>query len=165
MPVTPFHFGPGAALHAVAPKHVSFLAFCAANVFIDVESLYNLRTDSYPVHAFFHTYVGASFVALAIVCLFLAARQLADKIPLPDLFEWRQLTVTQVSIGAAAGAYSHVVLDSIMHADITPLAPFSPRNVLLGAMSLDTLHWSCIVAGVLALLLLCGRRLMKVREQ
>ena len=48
MPVTPFHFGPGAALHAVAPKHVSFLAFCAANILIDLESLYNLRTDILP---------------------------------------------------------------------------------------------------------------------
>ena len=52
MPITPFHFGPGAALHALAPKHVSFLAFAAANVIIDVEPLYfmlagqALHTDS-----------------------------------------------------------------------------------------------------------------------
>ena len=37
MPITPFHFGPGAALHVLAPRHVSFLAFCAANVVIDVK--------------------------------------------------------------------------------------------------------------------------------
>lgn len=42
MPVTPFHFGPGALLHATAPRHVSFLAFCGANVLIDLEPLYYL---------------------------------------------------------------------------------------------------------------------------
>ena len=44
MPFTPFHFGPGAALHALAPRHVSFMAFCGTNVLIDVESLVNLVT-------------------------------------------------------------------------------------------------------------------------
>jgi hypothetical protein len=60
MPITPFHFGPGALLHAMAPRHVSFIAFCAANVLIDVESLYNLVNQRHPVHAFFHTYAGAT---------------------------------------------------------------------------------------------------------
>ena len=32
MPFTPFHFGAGALVHSVAPKYVSFLAFCGANV-------------------------------------------------------------------------------------------------------------------------------------
>jgi hypothetical protein len=40
MPITPFHFGSAVIVHAVAPKQVSFLAFCAANVLIDVEPLY-----------------------------------------------------------------------------------------------------------------------------
>jgi hypothetical protein len=40
MPITPFHFGPGTAIHAIAPKHVSFLTFCSANVLIDIEPLY-----------------------------------------------------------------------------------------------------------------------------
>jgi len=42
-------------LQAIAPRHISFLAFCAANVLIDVESLYNLVQRRHPVHAFFHT--------------------------------------------------------------------------------------------------------------
>jgi hypothetical protein len=35
----------GAAVHAVAPRYVSFLAFCAANVLIDMETLYFLLTN------------------------------------------------------------------------------------------------------------------------
>ena len=158
MPVTPFHFGPGAALHAVAPRHVSFLAFFAANVLIDLESLYNLRTDHYPVHEFFHTYVGATLAGLATVLSFIALRALSRRIPLPNVFLWQQLTTLQVALGAAAGAYSHVLLDSIMHPDMAPLAPFSRTNILLGALSLDALHWLCIVSGVLAVLLILLRR-------
>lgn len=56
MPITPFHFGPGAAIHALAPKQVSFLAFCVSNILIDIEPLYFMLTDQYPLHRFFsHT--------------------------------------------------------------------------------------------------------------
>ena len=54
MPITPFHFGPGGVIHALAPKQVSFIAFCAANVLIDVEPLYFMLTHQYPLHRFFH---------------------------------------------------------------------------------------------------------------
>jgi len=147
MPITPFHFGPGALLHAVAPKHVSFLAFCAANVLMDVESLYNLVHQRDPVHAFFHTYVGATLVIAAVVLLFLGLRAFASRVWLPDLFRWRALGARQVAVGAALGAYSHVVLDSIMHGDIQPLSPFASGNALLGAIPLGTLHWACLGLG------------------
>ena len=73
MPITPFHFGPGATVHAIAPRHISFLAFCAANVLIDVETLYCILTRQYPWHRFFHTYVGATIVVVATVALFAAS--------------------------------------------------------------------------------------------
>jgi hypothetical protein len=53
MPFTPFHFGPGALVHSAAPKHISFLAFCDANVLVDVEPLYYMLTGGYPIHRFF----------------------------------------------------------------------------------------------------------------
>ena len=157
MPVTPFHFGPGAALHAVAPGQVSFLAFCAANVFIDCESLYILVQGRYPVHAFFHTYVGATLVALAVLLLFMAARHLASRMTLPDLLGWKSLSVRAVTVGALLGAWSHVLLDSIMHADIRPLAPFSDGNSFLHFVSVDMLHGTCLVLGVLGMLVVLLR--------
>lgn len=159
MPITPFHFGLGATLHGAAPKTVSFLAFCAANVLIDVESLYNLAQQRYPVHAFFHTYVGASIVVALIPLLFIALRRWTSRIWLPDLFSWRDLTVRQVAIGGALGAYSHVVLDSVMHADIRPLAPFSEANALHGLLSLAELHLLCIASAALGLAMVGLRRL------
>lgn len=165
MPITPFHFGPGALLHAVAPKHVSFLSFCFANVLIDFESLYNLIHQRHPVHAFFHTYVGATLTVLAVVMLFHGLRALAARFWLPNLFCWRELTYKQVTIGAALGAYSHVAFDSLMHADIQPFSPLALNNVLLGIVSLNTLHLACAALGALGAVLAAVRRFTASRDR
>ena len=137
MPFTPFHFGPGALVHSAAPKHISFLAFCGANVLVDVEPLYFMLTHQYPIHRFFHTYVGATVAAAMVLAVFAFVRKLTPR-----------LTVRAVALGAIVGTYSHVLLDSLMHADMKPFAPFSDRNPLLGAVFLNTLHGFCLVAGV-----------------
>lgn len=153
MPITPFHFGAGALLQAMAPRQVSFLSFCAANVLIDCESLYNLVHQREPVHAFFHSYVGATLVIWAVMLLWLVCRWLAVRLKLPELFGWRDLGGRQVLLGAVLGAYSHIVLDSIMHADIQPWWPFSTANGLLHVISLSSLHMGCLVMAALGLMI------------
>jgi hypothetical protein len=151
MPVTPFHFGPGGLITVVTRGYVSFLAFCASNVLIDVESLYNILTRQPRIHTFLHTYVGATIAAAAVVIGFYPARRLAMKYPASPRITWRDLPVAVVAAGALLGAWSHVLLYSIMHGDITPLAPFSNANALYRVVSLRTLHLSCAGAGALAL--------------
>lgn len=161
MPITPFHFGPGAALHALAPRHVSFLAFCAANVVIDLESLHNLVMHRHPVHAFFHTYVGATLAIFATVALFIVAQRVALRWNLPNVFGWRDVGRLPLVVGAAAGGYSHVALDSVMHGDITPLAPFGESNALLGWVPLGELHWICLGAAAFGAAVVLVRRLVR----
>jgi membrane-bound metal-dependent hydrolase YbcI (DUF457 family) len=160
MPFTPFHFGPGAALYALAPRHVSFLSFCVANILIDVEPLYYMLAQQYPLHRFFHTYIGATLVLVASFALFVLARWLATFVSIPNLFQWLNFKPVPVAIGAAAGNYSHIMLDSVMHGDITPLAPLSEANILLGLISMDALHWSCVAAGLAGVVLLGVRRVL-----
>ncbi len=160
MPITPFHFGPGALLHAVAPKRVSFLAFCAANIAIDAEVLYNIATNQSALHTFFHTYVGATLVILGVVAAFIAVRKICMLPRLEPYFKNLRLTVKQVIVGATLGAYSHIVLDSFMHRDMHPLAPLTQENALLGLISLSTLHWLCIWLGVAGLAVLGLRKLL-----
>ena len=156
MPFTPFHFGPGALLHCAAPKHVSFLAFCGANVLVDVEPLYFMLTHQDPIHRFFHTYVGATVAALIVVALFTLIRRFA--MPLLRIFRLENLGVRAVGLGAFAGTYSHVVLDSLMHADMRPFAPFSDANPVLSAISLSALHGFCLFAGVVGIAAVAARR-------
>lgn len=171
MPITPFHFGPGAAIKAVAPRHFSLSTFVLTQVLIDMESLYNIVYSNWPVHAFFHTYVG---VTLAAVVAMLTGRFVLDAllralnpsikldsesppVPIPCAISWRS-----AAGGAFIGAYSHVFLDSIMHPDIEPLSPFSSANALYHVVSVPMLHVLCFVAGLiggiwLLHLLLIGR--------
>jgi len=162
MPITPFHFGPGAAIHALAPRRISFLAFGASNVLIDLEPLYFMLTGQDPLHRFFHTYIGASLVASFAVLLFMGCRSLSVRFPLPNPFKWQGLGVWPVVAGAFAGTYSHIALDSIMHFDIRPLAPFSNANPFYLAVSIDDLHRLCVVAGAIGLGVLGVRRLLRL---
>jgi hypothetical protein len=41
-----------------------------------------------------------------------------------------------------------VALDSVMHADMRPFAPFSDANPFLASISVEALQWSCVIAGV-----------------
>jgi membrane-bound metal-dependent hydrolase YbcI (DUF457 family) len=63
--------------------------------------------------------------------------------------------------GAFIGAYSHVAIDSIMHADMRPFAPFSAASPWLGVVSIETLQWLCVLAGVIGI---AGLALLRWRE-
>jgi membrane-bound metal-dependent hydrolase YbcI (DUF457 family) len=156
MPFTPFHFGPGALVHSAAPQYISFLAFCGANVLVDVEPLYFMLTQQHPIHRFFHTYVGAITAGLIVVALFALIRRIA--MPLLQLFRLENLGVGAVALGAFAGTFTHVLLDSLMHADMRPLAPFSDDNPLLGAVSFRALHVFCLIAAVVGIAVVAARR-------
>jgi membrane-bound metal-dependent hydrolase YbcI (DUF457 family) len=149
VPITPFHFGPGALAAAASRSSVSFLTFVATNVLIDVESLYNLLTDQPRIHTFFHTYIGSTIAAALIVLAFLPSRWFALKLPDWPLLRWRHLSISAVVFGSLVGAWSHVLLDSVMHGDITPLAPYSNANPLYQLVSLRVLHLGCVIAGAL----------------
>ena len=157
MPFTAFHFGPGAVINALAPRHASFLAICTANVVMDVEPLYYMGTDQYPLHRFFHTYIGAALIAAITVIAFVGARAFAERFWLPDVLGWRRLTLLSVAIGATVGSYSHIVLDSIMHSDIRPFAPFSDSNQLLSIIPTGELHLYCALAGLASLPIIAVR--------
>lgn len=158
MPVTPFHFGPGALLHALAPRWVSFIAFCAANAVIDLEPAYYMFTGQFPLHRFLHTLPGATCGWAIVLASFWLVRGADRWLRLPDWFRWKALTTAPVAIGAALGAYSHLLLDGVMHGDMFPFAPLSDANPLFHRVSLEVLHGGCVVAGVLALAVLWLRQ-------
>jgi hypothetical protein len=148
VPITPFHFGPGILVSAASRSKISFLAFAATNVLIDVESLYNMVTGQPRIHTFFHTYLGSTLAAAVVVGVFLPIRWAALKLPTWPALAWRRLSVAAVLLGSLVGAWSHVLFDSVMHGDITPLAPFSNANGLYRIVPLGALHLFCVGAGI-----------------
>lgn len=165
MPITPLHLGFGVLAHSASPKKVSFLGFAAANFVVDLEPAYKLFMGQEPLHGFSHTMPGALLATLATVILAHFALLLAARLRLPNMFQWRSLTLRAVAIGAALGTASHLLADAVMHADMQPFAPFSPANPLLFAISVDTLHYSCWGSAALGLAVLAARRIKTVHTR
>lgn len=160
MPFTPFHLGPGLAIKALAGRRVSLIAFGLAQVAMDIEPLVGMARDAEVLHGPTHTYLAALLIALPAA---LAARVIGP----PLLARWNRelaaarlgwlataepLTAGSVAAGALLGTLSHVVLDSFMHADMAPLAPWSRANGLFAAISIDALYAGCAAAGAAGLL-------------
>ena len=154
MPFTPFHFGPGLALKAAAPRRISFAAFAAANVLIDFESLYHLVRGDYPVHGPAHSLLGATTLGLgAGAATFLIGRGLSRLLApgasrrlavLPSMLRV-EIAPLAALLGGSLGGASHPILDAIVHRDVLPFAPWSPANPLLGALGPGTL--AAVLAG------------------
>lgn len=156
MPFTSLHMGPGLAIKALFGRRFSVMAFGVAQVAMDIEPLVGMVRGADVLHGPTHTYLTALVIA-AIVAV------ISPVICRPILRQWnRELSFYRVNwlieresfspisvvAGAFAGTVSHVILDSVMHSDITPFSPWSATNGLYGYVSIAGLHQFCIFAGV-----------------
>ena len=153
MPFTPFHIVAGASFKSIAPKHFSWSVFTLTNILIDCEPLYYFFTIDELSHKFFHTIIGASLIA--IVCATMGKPLCEFGLKLwngslePDDKKWlgSEIKISNLSAwtGAFIGAYSHLLLDSIMHQDMHPFHPFTDENQLLGILGKMELHILCLI--------------------
>ena len=157
MPFTPFHLGPGLALKGLARPVFSWCAFAASQVLIDCETLYYLLRQQYPVHRFFHSFLGATAAGLAAAGLWLLIARVVT-VALPDLMVSltrstspvrSEFSFPAVFLGGLVGGISHPFLDGIMHPDVRPFMPFSNNDPFLGLIGVGTLHVACLLAAVL----------------
>ncbi len=162
MPFTPFHFGPGAFLKACLAGYFSFTLFVFTQVIIDLESLYYLAQGDWPVHRFLHTYLGSSVIVMLAVLVGKPICQIylnmwnvvLNRKQNEMLYFSPNISYSSAFIGSALGAYSHVFLDSVMHSDSKPFAPFMENNSVLSLVSVSQLHLICVVAGLLGIIIL-----------
>lgn len=138
MPLTPFHFGPGMLIKPLVKKF-SLTAFIVSQIIMDIEPLWNILRKAPRLHGLFHSFVGSLIPAFLTVVL---VKRFLKRVPLSVL-------VYSVLIGV----WSHVVLDGIMHRDMTPFFPFSDVNPLLGIIPLSFLYLGCVISGVIGLIL------------
>jgi hypothetical protein len=155
MPFTPYHFGPGLAIKAALPSQFSLTIYCYAQVITDLESGYDLLNGDFPVHRFFHTYLGAAAVAGFCAAtgrpLFQwTLRQLQSGLALESAEgrNWAMISWPCALLSALVGTLSHVFLDSLMHSDMTPFAPWSSANPMLHLISVPALESLCLALGI-----------------
>src|SRR5512134_3642256 len=125
--------GPGLAFKALGGRYFSVLAFGIAQVAMDIEPLIGMLRGAIMLHGWTHSYLGATVIGFSVMLL-------APWLCRPILLLWNrelehhrlgwlrspeQVGPLAAATGAFVGTYSHVVLDSIMHTDITPFSPWS----------------------------------------
>ena len=153
MPFTPFHFGLGLLIKSAAKKF-SFLIFVFSQIIMDLEPLYFMLRQDWPAHRIFHTFIGCNIAAVISIFLGKPLCELGLKIlnfvcrsHFETRIEWRAVTIS-----ALIGAYSHVLLDGLMHQDMKPFWPFSVENPMLGLVSHSSVHIFCIAGAVFFIL-------------
>jgi hypothetical protein len=159
MPFTPLHMGPALALKSLTGRHFSVLMFGLTQVAIDIEPAIGMLRGADVLHGWTHTYLGATLIGALVLalghplCLWILRywnRELRYH-RLDWLAERESLGWSAAGAGAFVGAWSHVALDSIMHADMRPWVPVSVSNAALGWISIDALHVACVASGLLGL--------------
>ena len=163
--------GPGLAIKGVAGRHFSLMLFGFSQVAMDIEPLVRILRGDAILHGFTHTYLGATLIGLLSVIAGRPICQFLLRYWKPDLdspfLNWlpttKHITWSAATVGAFVGTYSHVLFDSIMHADMQPLAPFFDANSMLHVISVDDLHLACVLGGILGAILLYAVFRIRVR--
>jgi hypothetical protein len=151
-------------MKAACGRHFSFLVFAFSQVAIDIEPIVRFLRGDAMLHGFTHTYLGGTLIGVFALlagrpfCEYVLRRFQADSSSAvlvwlhgPDRISW-----TAAATGAFAGVYSHVFLDSIMHDDMQPFAPWLQANAMHLAISVDELHLACVASGLAGILLLAA---------
>ncbi len=160
MPFTPFHVGPSLLLKTAIDKRISVTAFAISQIVMDIEPLIRMFRGDAILHGMTHTYLATvplALIAYLITRLFLKFFVYRFNASTQQMkFHWLSLSVSTkrcVLFSALLGTISHVFLDSIMHFDIRPYAPFSNANQLYSLISIDDLYSICFWSGVTGLVL------------
>jgi len=155
MPITPFHIIAGFAVKSIFNKGFSWSIFALTNIAIDTEVIYYVITAGEASHKFFHTLLGSTMIA--IICTF-AGIPVCERL----LNFWNKNLYNEKSLeklkflnvdskinifssfaGAFIGAYSHILLDSLMHFDVKPFEPFFSTN-FVGIVPINILHFGLL---------------------
>jgi membrane-bound metal-dependent hydrolase YbcI (DUF457 family) len=146
MPFTPFHIGPGLLLKAVLQGGFSLMVFGWTQIVMDLQPLIVLITGEGHLHGFTHTYIGATLIAIVSA---LSGKHLAEfGLRWIERPQYLPVGWTAAVVSAFIGSYSHVLLDSLMHADLEPFAPFSLVNPFLHLVETETIHKICLYSSL-----------------
>ena len=166
MPLTPFHLGPALFLGLVFFSFLDFPTFLLANVIVDVEPLLVFLLDlDYPLHGFFHSFLGGTLAALLLAFIMMKIRS-AFSGWLSFLKLEQEYSLKSILAASLSGVYIHILLDSRMHLDIKPfypldLNPLLSRGVLVGF----EIYTICIWTGILGIIVYGIKLFLTIRKE
>jgi len=149
LPFTPFHLGPALFFGLLLSTAFDLPTFLIANVLPDVEPFavvfFNVR--GYPLHGFFHSYIGATILAATLSICMYVLRGFSGKVM--KVFRLQQnSSLKKIVFTAFMGAYFHVFLDSFLYSEMTPFYPLD-GNVFSAYGSYTVIYGFCGIAALL----------------
>lgn len=160
MPITPFHWGPSSWIGLLLFRVLDFPTFLVASVIVDIEPFCIRLFDlGYPLHRFFHTFLGGSIAAvLTAIVLYFLRNQIKKIMAVLKLAQ--DSSFKKILWSSFAGVYFHIFLDSFINMDMKPFYPFE-ANPFLGVFSAPQVYTFCGIsffAGILLYLVRLARK-------
>jgi membrane-bound metal-dependent hydrolase YbcI (DUF457 family) len=149
MPFTPFYWGPALLVGLAISFAFDLPTLLIASVAPDVEPFYVMyfHVSGYPLHGFFHSYLGASILAFLVAIAVYPLRSLLSR--LMTAFRMPQKSSFQkILFTSFVGVYSHVFLDSFLYEEMVPFYPLQ-GNPFLNMLSPYVVYGFCDVSFIL----------------
>ena len=157
MPFTPFHLGPALFFGLLLSVAFDLPTLLVASVIPDLEPFYVMyfHVSGYPLHGFFHSYLGSSILTLLVVFIVYPLRGLLSRIMvvfrIPQKSSFKKILFTSF-----VGVYFHVFLDSFLYEEMMPFYPLqgNPFFDLLSAFGSNSVVYGfCSLTALLGIVL------------
>ena len=141
MPFTPLHLGLGTVAKAVLKRRFSFMIFGGTQVLMDIEPLLGMLYGWQELHRHTHNLIGAMLIGTLAMFI---GKPISAFILKYKHFEHWQISWRVAAGSAFFGSFSHVLLDGLMHHDMSPFYPISNSQFLLDLIPYAWLFYICI---------------------
>jgi len=151
MPFTPFHLGPSSWMGLSLFRIFDFPALLISSVVVDIEPFcvffFNIN---YPLHGFFHSFLGGSILAVLTAIILYFLRDKTKKVMI--VFKLAQdSSFKKILWTSFFGVYFHILLDSFIYRDIKPFYPLE-GNPFLDLFSSQQIYLFCSLSFLIGIL-------------
>lgn len=164
MPLTPYHLGPSLGIGFGFEKVLDLPAFIVSSLVVDIEPFVVLvfNINYHPEHGFFHTFLGASVLALLTGIAMYPLRSWSRKVMVIFKLVYKS-SFAKILWSSFLGVYLHVLIDSFTHAEMNPFYPIR-GNPLFGVFTEKQVVLFCVASFFIAALLYVSLRIRLERK-
>ena len=166
MPFTPFHLGPALVIGIILIYYINFPTLLVTSVILDIEPFLVLLLDlNYPLHGFFHSFLGGTIIILLLSFFMFKIRPILN--PITDFFKIEQKSsFLNILTASIIGIYSHILLDAPLYSDMQPFFPLN-FNPFLNASGVPeiTIYLFCAYCFIAAIMLYFIRLAIKFKNK
>ncbi|MDI6690632.1 MAG: hypothetical protein QME50_02045 [Candidatus Bathyarchaeota archaeon] len=157
MPFTPFHLGPALLFGLALSAIFDFPTILVASVIPDLEPfcVVYFHVYNYPLHGFFHSYLGTSVLAVFVAIIIYPLRGWLDRV-LTVFGISQKSSFRKIMFTSFFGVYLHVFLDSFLYGEMNPFYPLLGNpfiHILLPYGSYSIIYGFCSLTAVLGIIL------------